>query len=57
MSKKRAILLPNVPDDIYDIIKEEQKKREIECDCKKSMEKIVYSIIRKHKNVNVNTKD
>lgn len=47
--KKRAILLPNVPDDIFDIIQEEQQKRERECRCKKSREKIVYSLIRKSK--------
>lgn len=45
--KRRAILLPNVPDDIFDIIQEEQQKRERECRCKKSREKIIYSLLRK----------
>lgn len=41
--------LKNVPDDIYAFIKDTQYEREKECKCKKSIEQVIYFIIREHK--------
>lgn len=43
----KSVTLKNIPPDVYEKILEIQSREKIKCSCQKSIETIIYNLIRK----------